>query len=72
MFSSLSLIHILNTLEQVPTLIEAGIASFKIEGRMKRPEYVALMCALYRKAIDAVSYTHLDVYKRQDQRRQHR
>ena len=54
-------------------LIEAGIASFKIEGRMKRPEYVALMCDLYRKAIDAytrketfhvdaamtVSYTHL-------------
>lgn len=43
----------LNTLEEVPKLIEAGIASFKIEGRMKRPEYVALMTSLYRKAIDA-------------------
>lgn len=43
----------MNTLERVPELIEAGIASFKIEGRMKRPEYVALMVALYRKAIDA-------------------
>lgn len=43
----------LNTLEQVPPLIEAGITSFKIEGRMKRPEYVALMTACYRKAIDA-------------------
>ena len=43
----------LNTLELVPQLIEAGIASFKIEGRMKRPEYVALMVSLYRKAIDA-------------------
>ena len=42
----------LNTLEEVPSLIDAGIASFKIEGRMKRPEYVALMCRLYRKAID--------------------
>ena len=50
----------LNTLEQVPTLIEAGIASFKIEGRMKRPEYVALMCALYRKAIDA--YTRKETF----------
>lgn len=43
----------LNTLQQVPSLMDAGIASFKIEGRMKRPEYVALMTALYRKAIDA-------------------
>ena len=43
----------LNTLAQVPQLIEAGITSFKIEGRMKRPEYVAQMVASYRKAIDA-------------------
>lgn len=43
----------LNTLIHVPKLIEAGIASFKIEGRMKRPAYVALMVSLYRKAIDA-------------------
>lgn len=43
----------LNTIAQVPQLIEAGIASFKIEGRMKRPEYVALMVSTYRKAIDA-------------------
>lgn len=43
----------LNTLKRVPELIEAGITSFKIEGRMKRPEYVALMTSLYRKAIDA-------------------
>ncbi|MGX8833531.1 DUF3656 domain-containing U32 family peptidase [Amedibacillus sp. YH-ame6] len=43
----------LNSIKQVPALIEAGIASFKIEGRMKRPEYVALMVSTYRKAIDA-------------------
>lgn len=43
----------LNTLKEVPQLIEAGVASFKIEGRMKRPEYVALMTSLYRRAIDA-------------------
>ena len=28
------------TIEKVPKLIDAGIKSFKIEGRMKRPEYV--------------------------------
>lgn len=43
----------LNTIDKVPQLIEAGIASFKIEGRMKRPEYVALMVREYRKAVDA-------------------
>lgn len=43
----------LNTLELVPQLIESGIHSFKIEGRMKRSEYVALITSLYRKAIDA-------------------
>lgn len=41
------------TLENVDKLIEAGITSFKIEGRMKRPEYVAIIVSQYRKAIDA-------------------
>ena len=36
----------------LPQLIEAGIDSFKIEGRMKRPEYAAGVTALYRKYID--------------------
>jgi len=43
----------LNTLRHIPELIASGIASFKIEGRMKRPAYVAVMVSLYRKAIDA-------------------
>lgn len=47
----------LNTLEAIPQLIESGAASFKIEGRMKRPEYVALVTSLYRQAIDAY-YAH--------------
>ena len=33
----------LNTLDVLPQLIETGIRSFKIEGRMKRPEYVAVV-----------------------------
>lgn len=40
------------TLEYLPSLIGAGIDSFKIEGRMKRPEYAAGVTAVYRKYID--------------------
>lgn len=42
----------LAALELVPELIEAGVTSFKIEGRMKSPEYVANVVGKYRKAID--------------------
>ncbi len=38
--------------EHVPDLIEAGIDSFKIEGRMKNALYVATAARTYRKAID--------------------
>lgn len=41
------------TIEHVDKLIEAGVKSFKIEGRMKRPEYVFSVIQSYRKAIDA-------------------
>ncbi|MCX7781247.1 MAG: DUF3656 domain-containing protein [Negativicutes bacterium] len=44
-----------NTLETFPELIKAGVISFKIEGRMKRPEYVAIVVDTYRRAIDAYS-----------------
>ena len=37
----------------IPELIAAGIASFKIEGRLKTPEYVANITKHYRTAIDA-------------------
>jgi len=40
------------TIEHIPALIEAGMDSFKIEGRMKRSEYAAGVTALYRKYID--------------------
>ncbi len=42
----------MNTVALIPELIEAGIDSFKIEGRMKKPEYSAGVTALYRKYID--------------------
>jgi len=43
----------MNTLEILPELIEAGVVSYKIEGRMKRPEYVAVVVDAYRRAIDS-------------------
>lgn len=40
------------SLDLIPELIKAGVTSFKIEGRMKTPEYVAIVTKLYRKYID--------------------
>lgn len=40
------------TLEILPEIIETGVYSLKIEGRMKKPEYVASVVAIYRKYID--------------------
>ena len=40
-------------IEHIPELIDAGIFSFKIEGRMKSSFYVATVVSAYRKAIDA-------------------
>ena len=42
----------LNTLELLPQLLETGVTSLKIEGRMKRPEYVATVVKVYRDALD--------------------
>ena len=39
-------------IEHIPELIEAGIDSFKIEGRMKTALYVATVARTYRLAID--------------------
>ncbi|MGN0168118.1 MAG: U32 family peptidase [Acetatifactor sp.] len=41
------------TIGHIPALIDAGIDSFKIEGRMKKPEYSAGVTAIYRKYIDS-------------------
>lgn len=40
-------------LEVIPDLIRAGVTSFKIEGRMKKPEYVAVCVRAYRNIVDA-------------------
>jgi putative protease len=42
----------LATLDVLPDLIRLGVASFKIEGRLKNPEYVAAITRVYRQAVD--------------------
>jgi putative protease len=37
----------------IPELVRAGVKSFKIEGRLKSPEYVSAVTRVYRKALDA-------------------
>lgn len=51
------------TLSYLPKLIEAGIDSFKIEGRMKKPEYTAGVTALYRKYIDLYEQKGMQGYQ---------
>jgi U32 family peptidase len=56
----------LAAVHEIPLLIELGIRSFKIEGRLKTPEYVAAVTRIYRRAIDEAhqSYTSLrDLYE---------
>ena len=40
-------------LDCIPDMIRAGVSCFKIEGRLKGPEYVAITTAAYRAAVDA-------------------
>ena len=40
------------TIDMIPELVEAGIDSFKIEGRMKQPDYVYTVTQMYRKYTD--------------------
>ena len=42
----------LNLLDNIGYLIDAGVSSLKIEGRMKSPEYVAIVVSIYRKYMD--------------------
>jgi len=42
----------LAAVDEIPRLVAQGVASFKIEGRLKSPEYVAAVCQVYRKALD--------------------
>jgi putative protease len=46
----------LSGLEVLPELVRAGVASLKIEGRLKSPEYVASITKVYRQALDKLAH----------------
>jgi putative protease len=48
---------------EIPELLRLGVTGFKIEGRLKSPEYVAATCQVYRKALDGAAATGEDLYK---------
>lgn len=59
----------LSMLSVLPMMIDMGITSFKIEGRMRSVYYVATIVDIYRRAIDAyfdnpISYTYNEQYER--------
>lgn len=54
-------------IHQIPKLIEAGIDSFKIEGRMKKPVYTAGVTAIYRKYIDRYYRGEFDKMEKEDE-----
>jgi putative protease len=44
-------------LDLLPEIVRAGVASLKIEGRLKAPEYVASITRIYRQALDELRFT---------------
>lgn len=58
------------TLDIIPDIIESGVYSFKIEGRMKKPEYSAGVVRIYRKYIDMYLENKRQGYKVADADRQ--
>ncbi len=52
--------HDMNVLPKISQLIDAGISSFKIEGRMKDAEYVSSVTGLYRKYVDLYQQNKLN------------
>jgi putative protease len=54
------------TIEFIDQLIEAGIDSFKIEGRKRAPEYVAKTVSVYRNAIDVYQKKKLTSEKKKE------
>lgn len=56
------------SLELLPKLINTGIDSLKIEGRMKTPEYVATVTKIYRKYIDKIINNEKYVIEEQDKK----
>ena len=54
--------------DRLPDLIEAGISSLKIEGRLKRPEYVAIVTSIYRRLLDSHALGRKDISSSDDRK----
>jgi putative protease len=48
----------LAAIDEIPELIKLGLKSFKIEGRLKSPDYITAVTSVYRKAIDRALANH--------------
>jgi len=48
----------LAAVDEIPELIKLGLHSFKIEGRLKSPDYITAVTSVYRKAIDRALANH--------------
>ena len=61
-------------IDHIPELVDAGIDSYKVEGRMKTALYVATVASIYREAIDDyfadpdLYYSKIDYYKHEIQK----
>ena len=53
----------LASVNEIPELIKAGIASFKIEGRLKKPDYISSVISAYRMIIDVAPDVRQDALK---------
>ncbi|WP_071188398.1 U32 family peptidase [Trichormus sp. NMC-1] len=49
-------------LEVLPELVKSGVTCLKIEGRLKAPEYVANVTQVYRKALDKIMKTNVEMF----------
>jgi putative protease len=54
-------------LEILPELVRGGVASLKIEGRLKSPEYVASITRVYRQTLDKLFFDQKDVVTRKNE-----
>ncbi|HBR02411.1 MAG TPA: hypothetical protein DD738_07355 [Ruminiclostridium sp.] len=54
----------------LPALKKAGVVSLKLEGRMKSPEYVAVVTSIYRKYLDLLDALGPEAYKVEDEDRE--
>ena len=59
----------LAAVDEIPELIKLGLHSFKIEGRLKSPDYITAVTSVYRKAVDRALANHPTPASKEDKYR---